>query len=260
MDRGRSVLMKYVRIMMNDGSESYGLLEGDEVEILSGSPFSEYRRMGEKVALSSVRLLPPSPCSKALCIGLNYRDHAEEFGLPIPETPVVFMKPSTALIGQDDDIIYPEMCHRLDYEAELAVVIGRRCRCVSEAEACEYILGYTIANDVTARDLQPKNGQWTVSKGFDTFLPLGPYISDEVDPADLMITSRVNGETKQLSNTSNLIFPVPYLVSYLSHVMTLLPGDIISTGTPGGISGMKVGDVVEIEIEGLGVLRNRIGR
>ena len=170
------------------------------------------------------------------------------------------MKPSTALIGQDDDIIYPEMCHRLDYEAELAVVIGRRCRCVSEAEACEYILGYTIANDVTARDLQPKNGQWTVSKGFDTFLPLGPYISDEVDPADLMITSRVNGETKQLSNTSNLIFPVPYLVSYLSHVMTLLPGDIISTGTPGGISGMKVGDVVEIEIEGLGVLRNRIGR
>lgn len=260
MDRERSVLMRYVRIMMDDGSESYGLLDGDAVEVLSGSPFSEYRKTGKRVALSSVRMLPPSPCSKALCIGLNYRDHAEEFGLPIPETPVVFMKPSTALIGQGEDIIYPEMCHRLDYEAELAVVIGRRCRAVSEEDAGKYILGYTIANDVTARDLQPKNGQWTISKGFDTFLPLGPYISDEVDPSDLMITSRVNGETKQLSNTSNLIFPVPYLVSYLSQVMTLLPGDIISTGTPGGISGMKVGDTVEIEIEGLGVLRNRIGR
>ena len=252
--------MKYVRVMLGDGTESYGLLEGDSVELVEGSPFSEYARTGNRVGLSSVRLLPPSPCSKALCIGLNYRDHAEEFGLPIPETPVVFMKPSTALIGQGEDIIYPAMCHRLDYEAELAVVIGRRCRFVSEADASGYILGYTIANDVTARDLQPKNGQWTVSKGFDTFLPLGPYISDEVDPADLMITSRVNGETKQLSNTSNLIFSVPYLVSYLSQVMTLLPGDVISTGTPGGISGMKVGDTVEIEIEGLGVLRNRIGR
>ena len=252
--------MKYVRLDMGNGSECYGVLENEVVRLMDGSPFSSYSLTERIVMLKDAKLMAPSPCSKALCIGLNYRDHAEEFGLPIPESPVVFMKPSTALVGQGDDIVYPDMCHRLDYEAELAVVIGRRCHAVREEEASSYILGYTIANDVTARDLQPKNGQWTVSKGFDTFLPMGPYISDEVDPGNLMITSRVNGETKQLSNTSNLIFSVPFLVSYLSRVMTLLPGDVISTGTPGGISGMNAGDIVEIEIEGLGVLRNRIAK
>ena len=252
--------MKYVRFSVNGGDAQYGALEGDRIFEGEGSPFSSFQLTEQSYGIDEVKLLPPAVYSKALCIGLNYRDHAIEFGLPIPETPVVFMKPSTSLIGPDDDIVYPEMCHRLDYEAELAVVIGRKCRNVSEAEAKDYILGYTIANDVTARDLQPKNGQWTIAKGFDTFLPLGPYISDEVDGGNLMITSRVNGETKQKSNTSNLIFSVPYLVSYLSRVMTLLPGDIISTGTPGGISGMNIGDVVEIEIEGLGILRNRIAR
>ena len=251
--------MKYVRFSL-DGKDSYGALKDGKVYAGEGTPFTDFKLTDRYFDEDEVRLLPPVVYSKALCIGLNYRDHAIEFGLPIPETPVVFMKPSTSLIGPGDDIIYPDMCHRLDYEAELAVVIGRKCRNVTEEEAGDYILGYTIANDVTARDLQPKNGQWTIAKGFDTFLPLGPYISDEVDGSALMITSRVNGETKQKSNTSNLIFPVHYLVSYLSHVMTLLPGDVISTGTPGGISGMNIGDIVEIEIEGLGILRNTIAK
>ena len=252
--------MKYIRMITDREGECYGILKDGRAFAAAGTPFTGLEQTGSSYDLQEVRLLPPVSYSKALCIGLNYRDHAEEFGLPIPETPVVFMKPSTALIGPEDDIIYPEMCHRLDYEAELAVVIGKRCRNVTEEDALSYVLGYTIANDVTARDLQPKNGQWTIAKGFDTFLPLGPYISDEVDGGNLMITSRVNGETKQKSNTSNLIFPVPYLVSYLSRVMTLLPGDVISTGTPGGISGMNPGDVVEIEIEGLGILKNRIAK
>ena len=252
--------MKYIRMITDREGECYGILKDGRAFAAEGTPFTGLELTGSSYDLQDVRLLSPVSYSKALCIGLNYRDHAEEFGLPIPETPVVFMKPSTALIGPGDDIIYPEMCHRLDYEAELAVVIGKRCRNVTEEDALSYVLGYTIANDVTARDLQPKNGQWTIAKGFDTFLPLGPYISDEVDGGNLMITSRVNGETKQKSNTSNLIFPVPYLVSYLSRVMTLLPGDVISTGTPGGISGMNPGDVVEIEIEGLGILKNRIAK
>ncbi len=250
--------MKFVRFIYEE-NERYGLLENSSIALIDGTPFGEYRITDETVDREDIELLYPAPFSKAVCIGLNYRDHAEEFGLPIPETPVVFLKPSTSALSPEGVIEYPEMCHRLDYEAELAVVIGKTAKNVREEEAMDFILGYTIANDVTARDLQPKNGQWTIAKGFDTFMPLGPYISDEVDGSGLMITSRVNGETKQKSNTSNLIFPVPYLVSYLSHVMTLLPGDIISTGTPGGISGMQKGDKVEIEIEGLGILRNTIG-
>ena len=250
--------MKYARLL-HEGRERYGMIEEDHIHLISGTPFGEKgERTGETLLYSNAHLLYPAPFSKAVCIGLNYRDHAEEFGLPIPDSPVVFLKPSTAAASPGEPIIYPAMCHRLDYEAELAVVIGRTAKDVSEEDALEYILGYTIANDVTARDLQPKNGQWTIAKGFDTFMPLGPYISDEVDGSALMITSRVNGETKQMSNTSNLIFSIPYLISYISHVMTLLPGDIISTGTPGGISGMKRGDTVEIEIEGLGILRNTI--
>lgn len=250
--------MKYIRFEA-DGRKLYGILEGNSVRAIKGEPFQKPLSFTEEeYGYNDIKLLPPAPFSKAVCIGLNYRDHAEEFGLPIPETPVVFLKPSTSAAAHSENIIYPPICHRLDYEAELAVVIGKKAKNVKEEDAADYILGYTIANDVTARDLQPKNGQWTIAKGFDTFMPLGPYISDEVDPSSLMIASRVNGETKQMSNTSNLIFKIPFLVSYLSSVMTLLPGDIISTGTPGGISGMNKGDIVEIEIEGLGVLRNTI--
>ncbi len=250
--------MKYLRFKHQD-TISYGLLEGDTVQVLEGTPFDTYNITDRKLALTEVEILTPCDYSKAICIGLNYKDHAQEFQLPIPTEPVVFIKPSTAALQQGGVIQYPAMCKRLDYEAELAIVIGKKARFVPITEVNKYILGYTCANDVTARDLQPKQGQWTISKSFDTFCPFGPFISDEVDPSNLAIESRVNGRTMQKSNTSNLIFSVPFLVSYLSQVMTLLPGDIILTGTPGGISGMHHGDTVQIIIEGLGVLKNTIG-
>lgn len=250
--------MKYVRFIHN-GNTSYGLLNEDTIQVLEGSIFDQYTTTDTKLKLEEVELLTPCDYSKAICIGLNYKDHAQEFQLPIPTEPVVFLKPSTAALAPKKTIEYPKMCKRLDYEAELAIVIGKKARFIPIEDVDQYILGYTCANDITARDLQPKQGQWTVAKSFDTFCPFGPFISDEVDPSNLVIESRVNGKTMQKSNTSNLIFKVPFLVSYLSQVMTLLPGDIILTGTPGGISGMHHGDTVEIIIEGLGVLKNKIG-
>ncbi|HPZ16459.1 MAG TPA: fumarylacetoacetate hydrolase family protein [Sphaerochaeta sp.] len=249
--------MKYVRLL-SDGLTRYGILTEDQIHLIDTTPFEEFRRTGQVVPLEGAHLLAPTDFSKAICIGLNYRDHAEELQLAIPDTPVVFLKPSTTSLAPGERIIKPKMCSRLDYEAELCVVIKKEAHFVSTEEAFSYILGYTIANDVTARDLQPKQGQWTVAKGFDTFCPFGPFISDEVDPSNLAIESRVNGELRQSSNTKNLIFTVPYLVSYLSHVMTLLPGDIILTGTPSGIGPMEKGDTVEITIEGLGTLSNPI--
>ncbi|MFA6845861.1 MAG: fumarylacetoacetate hydrolase family protein [Sphaerochaetaceae bacterium] len=250
--------MKYVRFSAQ-GQVRYGILDGSDIRVLDNSYLGTSQESGETIPLQEVRLLAPTLFSKAVCIGLNYKDHAKEFQLPIPSSPVVFIKPSTSILDPEGVIDYPSMCHRLDYEAELAVVIGRTCHKVSEADASSYILGYTCANDVTARDLQPKEGQWTIAKSFDTFCPLGPFIETAIDPSNLAIESRVDGKVMQRSNTSNLIFPVPYLVSFLSQIMTLLPGDIISTGTPGGISGMRHGATVEIIIEGLGTLRNTIG-
>lgn len=250
--------MKYVRFELDDRSVHYGLLEDGGVREITNPFKGEVRRLAGFFEMKSVKLLSPSEPTKALCIGLNYRDHAGECHYDIPSSPVVFMKPSTAVIADGDDIVYPLQSGRVDYEAELCVVIGKKAYHVSEEEAPYYILGYTCADDVTARDLQPHDGQWTIAKGFDTFLPLGPYISDEVDPTSLDIESRLNGKIMQKSNTQNLIFGVNYLVSYLSSIMTLLPGDVILTGTPSGISGMKRGDVIEVEIEGLGILRNTV--
>ena len=250
--------MKYLRFTYQD-TIKYGLLEQESIQVLEGSPFEQYTITDKKLKVAEVEILTPCDYSKAICIGLNYKDHAQEFQLPIPTEPVVFIKPSTAALKPGGVIQYPAMCKRLDYEAELAIVIGKKAKSVPITDVNKYILGYTCANDVTARDLQPKQGQWTVSKSFDTFCPFGPFISDEVDPSNLVIESQVNGKTMQKSNTSNLIFSVPFLVSYLSQVMTLLPGDIILTGTPGGISGMHHGDTVQIIIEGLGVLKNTIG-
>lgn len=252
--------MKYVCFSIAADDElHFGHLDGDEIIELT-DPFTgeEAEETGSTFRREDVILLSPCLPTKGVCIGLNYRDHAEEMKLEIPKTPVVFIKPSTSVLDPEGEIVYPDMSSRVDYEAELAVVIGKECHDVEEAEAADYILGYTCANDVTARDLQPKQGQWTVAKGFDTFMPLGPYISDEVDPSKLAIECRLNGKTVQKSDTSNLIFTVPYLVSYLSKVMTLLPGDVILTGTSSGIGPMKRGDTVEVEIEGLGVLRNTV--
>ncbi len=196
--------------------------------------------------------------SKIVAVGLNYRDHALEMKEALPQTPVIFLKPPSAVIFNRDPIVYPEMTKELHYEAELAVVIKDLTRNVSEAEAPQHILGYTCANDVTARDLQRRDGQWTRAKSFDTFCPLGPEIVSGISPDNLNISLYLNGVKKQSSNTSNLIFKVNYLVAFISRVMTLLPEDVILTGTPGGIGPMQVGDEVRVEIEGIGSLVNKV--
>jgi len=236
----------------------YGIITGDQVTSLEGEPYEQIKPGRHVYSREQLSILAPCTPTKAVCVGLNYRDHAEEFGHPIPEEPILFIKPSTAVIGPGEDIIYPSISRQVDYEAELAVVIGRACRGVSVQEAQEYILGYTCANDVTARDLQRKDGQWTRAKSFDTFLPLGPYIVIDLDPGDLSVVLRLNGETRQSSSTRNLIFNVPTLVSFISGVMTLNPGDVILTGTPGGVGHVVPGDKIEVEIGGIGTLVNYI--
>jgi len=206
-----------------------------------------------------VKLLAPCEPTKIVALGLNYRDHAAEIGHPLPEEPLLFIKPSTTVIGPDEDIVYPAMSRQVDYEAELAVVIGRTCRHVKEADFRDYVLGYTAINDVTARDLQRKDGQFTRSKSFDTFAPLGPWIETAIpDPDNLTVEAYLNGERRQHGSTSNMVFGVAAQVSFISRIMTLLPGDVIATGTPFGIGSMAPGDVVEIRVEGIGTLRNRL--
>jgi len=252
--------MRIVRFELT-GRTGYGILDGEKIDVLWSTPYEGGLKntVGEIMSLPAVKLLAPCEPSKIVALGLNYRDHAAEFGHPIPAEPLIFLKPSTAVIGPDDDIVYPAMSQRVDYEAELAVVIGRTCSNVREEEAQDFILGYTCINDVTARDLQQKDGQWTRAKGFDTFAPLGPWIETEIpNPGNLTVEAYLNGERRQHSNTSNLIFKVAAQISFISRIMTLLPGDVIATGTPSGIGPMQPGDVVEIRVEGIGTLRNRI--
>ncbi|MBI2879788.1 MAG: fumarylacetoacetate hydrolase family protein [Candidatus Rokubacteria bacterium] len=249
--------MKIVRFT-TDGRARYGLLERNQVVECQGTPYGRLTRGRRRYPLKAVRLLPPCVPSKIVAVGLNYRDHAEEVGHAIPPEPIIFLKPSTALIGPGDEIVYPPITERVDYEAELAIVIRRRCRNAAAAEAPGYILGYTCLNDVTARDLQRRDGQWTRAKSFDTFSPMGPCIVTDIDPDNVEIEAYLNGERRQASNTKHFIFPVAEVVSFVSRVMTLLPGDVISTGTPSGIGPMQVGDLIEIRIEGIGSLRNRL--
>ena len=250
--------MRIARFLRDDRVQ-YGILEGDRVVVAEGDVFSGLKATSETFSLSSVKLLAPVVPGKAVCVGVNYRAHASEFGHEIPKAPILFIKPSSALLGPGGTIERPAMSRRIDYEAELTVVVGRKARFVKASDATGYILGYTCGNDVTARDLQPKDGQCTVSKSFDTFMPLGPWIVTDLDPSDLRIRSILNGEVKQDSRTSNLIFSVPKLFEYISAVMTLEPGDVIMTGTPSGVSPMNPGDAIVVEIEGLGSLENRMG-
>ena len=210
--------------------------------------------------VDAVRFLPPVKPTKVVCVGLNYKDHAEEFGLQIPDEPILFMKPSTAVIGHEDIIELPSISKRVDYEGELAVVISKDCKNVSYDEAKDYILGYTCFNDITARDLQEKDGQWTRSKSFDTFAPLGPYVALNVNPSNLKIETRLNGKVVQKSNTKNLIFDVFKLIEFISSIMTLRSGDVIATGTPSGVGMLKDNDIVEVEIENIGTLKNKAVR
>ncbi len=196
--------------------------------------------------------------SKIVGVGRNYSDHAKELGHELPTEPLIFLKPSTAMIGDGDDVVYPVQTSNLHHEAELAVVIGRACRNVGADEAMNHVLGYTCANDVTARDLQQSDPQWTRGKGFDTFCPLGPWIVTALDPADVRVQLRVNGELRQDARTSEMIFAIPALISYISSFMTLLPDDVILTGTPAGVSAVQRGDLMEVDVEGIGILRNRV--
>ena len=205
----------------------------------------------------SLSFLKQQP-TKVVLVGLNYRDHAKELKMRLPEEPILFLKPPTAVIGPEDDIIYPAQTERVDYEAELAVVIKDKCKDIEPDEVMEHVEGFTCLNDVTARDLQRKDMQWTRAKSFDTFCPVGPLIVKDIEPNSVKIQSFLNGELRQDSNTSNFIFNVEELVSFTSKVMTLLPGDIVATGTPSGIGAMKRGDTIEIKIEGIGTLRNYV--
>jgi 2-keto-4-pentenoate hydratase/2-oxohepta-3-ene-1,7-dioic acid hydratase in catechol pathway len=238
--------MKTIRFFA-DGVVHAGTIEGD-------SAMSGTRRW----PLASVKLLAPVVPSKIIGVGRNYADHAAELGNELPKEPLLFLKAPSALNDPDSDIVYPKQSARVDYEGELAVVIGRRCKNVARAHAAEVIAGYTICNDVTARDLQQSDGQWARAKGFDTFAPLGPCIVSDLDPAALRITTVLNGQIKQDCPTSKLIFDVPALIEYISAAFTLEPGDVIATGTPSGVTPMQRGDTVSVSIEGIGTLANRV--
>ncbi len=233
--------------------------DGVGYRVQEGDPFAGLRDADAVIGKAAATLLPPVVPSKVVAVGLNYRDHAAERGKPIPEEPLIFLKPPSAVIGPGEAIRRPRWAGRVDHEAELGIVIGRPARCLpSPASAREHILGAVCVNDVTARDLQDRDVQFTRAKGFDTFCPVGPCLATGLDLGALEVVGRVNGEIRQKSRTDQLIFPVDYLVWFISRVMTLLPGDIISTGTPAGIGPLQAGDCAEVEVEGVGILANPV--
>ena len=252
--------MRFVRYLRSGERPHYGWVHDDRVGPVEGDPFNEYHRLEAAHPLDSVTLLPPVRPGKILCAGRNYRAHAEEFGSPVPEEPLLFLKPTTALIGAGETIRLPPQSARVEHEGELVVVIGKRGRRISVDRAADFIFGYTIGNDVTARDLQRADDQWTRAKGFDTFCPLGPWIETELDPADAVLTCRVNGDLKQMASARDMVFDIPRLIAYASSVMTLEPGDLLMTGTPAGVSPLSPGDEVAVTIEGIGTLTNPVAK
>jgi 2-keto-4-pentenoate hydratase/2-oxohepta-3-ene-1,7-dioic acid hydratase in catechol pathway len=249
--------MKIVRYQIGD-RVGYGMWEDDLISEISGSIFGDFQVSSVKHKISEARLLPPVEPTKILCVGLNFRSHIKELGDPTPEFPSHFIKPLTAIIGPEDPIIFPRVAKRVDYEGELAVIIKNQIKEVSREDALNHVLGYTCFNDVTERTLTRVQGQLTRSKGFDTFGSFGPCIATGLDPGNLTVRTFLNGKKVQEGWTGEFAFSVPFLIHYLSQCMTLLPGDIISTGTPGGIGPMNPGDVVEVSINGIGTLRNRV--
>jgi 2-keto-4-pentenoate hydratase/2-oxohepta-3-ene-1,7-dioic acid hydratase in catechol pathway len=242
----------------HSGSPIYAIVEGDAVYRLEGSPFENPRR-GDRISdLGSMKLLAPCEPSKVLCIGLNYHAHAKETNQQVPAEPLMFWKPSTTVIGPGDDVVWAPGSEKIDYESELAVVFKKRAKNVPPGAFKEYVLGYTCANDVSARDFQRGDGQWSRAKGSDTFCPLGPWIETDVDPSDLRISGKLNGELRQDSRTSDLAFNVDQLITHLTKYFTMLPGDVLITGTPAGIGPMNPGDEYEVTIEGIGSLKNRM--
>ncbi len=252
-------MARFVRYLNEAGEIKWGLVNTQfnflEIE---GDRFTQWSVTDRSVDSNKVKILPPCEPSKIVAVGLNYKDHAAEMKLPIPDEPLLFLKATSAVIGCNDKIIIPEQSKRVDYEAELAVIIKNEIHDIDEDEVDGNILGYTCFNDVTARDIQNKDGQWARAKSFDTFAPVGPYVTKKIDPDNVNIRLYLNGELKQSGNTKNFIFRTRFLISYISKMMTLKRGDIVTTGTPAGIGQMKKGDHVEVEIEGLGRLINTV--
>ncbi|WBQ07580.1 fumarylacetoacetate hydrolase family protein [Kribbella sp. CA-293567] len=258
--------MRIARFSVDD-EPKYGVVETDDPEglvgtvaVLDSDPlYRPVKFTGEQLQLADVRLLAPViPRSKVVCVGRNYRAHAEELGNEVPAEPMIFLKPNTSVVGPRDGIVYPEQTNDLHFEGELAIVIGRICRDLPRERAEEVIFGYTIANDVTARDLQKTDGQWARAKGYDTFCPLGPWISTDLDVSDLRVSTTLNGEPKQDGRTSEFIFDIPDVLAYITSFTTLLPGDVVLTGTPAGVGPMLPGDEVAVSVEGLGTLTNKV--
>ncbi len=254
--------MRIIRYQYKGETENFGWVLDDPAQPLvgpiEGSPFGAFRRQEATIPLEDVKLLPPVQPGKILCIGRNYAAHAMEHNSPVPEVPMLFLKPATSLIGPGDSIILPPQSQQVEHEAELVAVIGQKGRWISTENALDYVFGYTIANDVTARDLQRRDGQWSRAKGFDTFCPLGPWIETSFDPSDSLITCNVNGEMRQMASTRDMVFNIRQLIAFISSVMTLEVGDILLTGTPAGVGALLPGDQVEIIIEGIGVLTNPV--
>jgi 2-keto-4-pentenoate hydratase/2-oxohepta-3-ene-1,7-dioic acid hydratase in catechol pathway len=245
--------MKLCRFEINDRVRS-GIIDAGRVFV-----YTDHQKSDVSFPFSDVRLLPPVEPSKIVCVGRNYAEHAAELGNEVPQEPLLFLKAPSAIINNGDPIRIPSQSHQVEHEGELAVVIGRRCSGLdAEEDALRYALGYTCLNDVTARDLQKKDGQFTRAKSFDTFCPVGPFIETELDVTDIAVTTRVNGELRQNGRTSQMVFPVAFLIRYISNMMTLLPGDVIATGTPAGVGRLEAGDICEVEVAGIGILQNSV--
>ncbi len=250
--------MQIVRYKAATGKVEFGWVYEGKVGSIEGSPFTEYRRQVAEIPIEEVQLLPPIVPTKIICVGRNYVAHAEEHDAEVPQIPLLFLKPPSAVVGPQEKIILPPQSQRVDHEAELVVVIGKRGRWIQTDEAFDFVLGYTIGNDVTARDLQRRDGQWTRGKGFDTFCPIGPWVETEFDPADALISCHVNGEMRQMASTRDMVFSVRQLITFASSVMTLEPGDLLFSGTPAGVSPLSPGDAVMVSIEGIGELTNHV--
>lgn len=249
--------MKIVRFSA-DRKIKYGILKNNSIQAIAGKPFGKIKLTDERYALSKVKLLAPCQPSKIVALGVNYVSHSAEFNHAVPKSPLIFIKPPTSVIGPEDNIIYPSSSKQVDYEAELGVVIKKTAKRVAKEKAFDYVLGYMCFNDVTARDQQKFDGQWTRAKSYDTFAAMGPWIETDINPSNLTIEAYLNGTQKQHSNTGNLVFPVAELIHFISNIMTLLPGDVIATGTPSGVGPMQPGDVIEVKIESLGTLINYV--
>jgi 2-keto-4-pentenoate hydratase/2-oxohepta-3-ene-1,7-dioic acid hydratase in catechol pathway len=250
--------MRFVRYQASSGEIATGWVLDNQVGFVDGSIFGEFKRSEANQPIASLRMCPPVQPTKIICVGRNYVAHAEEHNVDVPEIPLIFLKPPSSLLGHNEHIILPPQSSQVEHEAELAVVIGKQGRWISHDEALNFIHGYTIANDVTARDLQHQDVQWTRGKGFDTFCPLGPWVETDFNPADAIITCNVNGEIRQMASTRDMVFNIQQLIAFISSIMTLEVGDLILTGTPSGVSPLQPEDEIEITIEGIGTLRNRV--